>query len=305
MVRRRWPLLLVLLLLAGVTGCSATDRAQQVADEALPGQLQVLTATTKPGTLFLPQLDATYAVVDDPDAWVEVQLVRADRVVEATTAARWQAEEYRALFQAVAGAGLEPWAMGPSVRTDAEVRMSLFVRAEVTEAGLADLVGRLDRARADWTALRNERSVPADPRPRLTVHLVPENAEAAAPDPSVPTVRQSAITASTLSGQESHVIDPTDDASITRWIRPRLDDATRQELLATSESAARRLVSGPARFDTQLPGHLQEGSLRLLKVRRAVCRNESQPCGSARAEVHIEQVIDLRTRRVVDQRMID
>lgn len=305
MVRRRMSLLLVLLLLATVTGCSATDRAQRIADQALPGQLEVLTATLEPGTLLFPQLDASYRVVDDPDAWVDVQLVTSDRVVEATSTARWQAEEYRALLQAVAGAGLEPWAMAPAVRTEAEVRMSLVVRAEVTEAGLADLVGRLDRARADWTALRGERSLPSDPRPRLTVLLVPDSVQTAAPDPALPTVRNSAITAAELSGQESHVIDPTEDASIDRWIRPRLDDAARQELLEISEAAARRLVTGPARFDTQLPGHLEAGSLHLLEVRRAVCRNESQPCGSARAEVHVEQVIDLRTRQVVDQRVID
>lgn len=139
------------LALAGA-GCSqdATGEAQRMADELFPGQLRVLSARTEFGGGPIPGwvTRATYAVNDDPDAYVTVVSLSEPSLRRAVDVGRWAAEDFRLLDRSLAAEGIRLAAR--SAATEKKRGGIVQVELAITEQTRRDAVAGLDRALTAW-----------------------------------------------------------------------------------------------------------------------------------------------------------
>lgn len=165
-----------------VSGCtrSPEDQAQATADRLYPGQLRVISASRDiGGPVPVPIIRARYAVVDDPDAIVEVARLTDDLLRAAVEHGRWVADDLRSLERAFADESLTLAAMSRPDPAAAGRRGTIQVGAELTDRTRATVLGQIDRAMAVWHAERSA-ILPLD---LLQLDLVPPSEVAAAPRP--------------------------------------------------------------------------------------------------------------------------
>lgn len=132
-------------------GCTPdpVSAAQDFADRHHPGELRVIAAENEVGgPVPFPVVQASYAVTDDPDAYVQISALREEYLAKALAEARWAAEDLRTLERVFDEAGFALVGLSMPQRPDGLRRGVVYIRGPLTD--VAESMVLLDRALADW-----------------------------------------------------------------------------------------------------------------------------------------------------------